>query len=371
MSELALFEHEQNEQSAKTLNAAVLTHQPMSDPTVSASVSTLQAKFANIGQSETDLDDRRAVRKSFAQSEAFIVVNPEFSKTAKLGRLARLSLRARLAGKPFALVGLSVSNLSTRRSRFLARFVVTHADLVLLRDEASADALIDAGVEPPFRIGADPAWAQLDELYAAREPADQMVVAIDLTDGDSKTSESRASRLEETLGKTLGPLADSGVEIILQPWETPDYGVGNELLAKKVSARLGGRATVVESPATLREARELYSSSRMVVATRRHALMAAAVAGSRAVSLSDSDDVHRFSAQLDVPTFSSESEPAAMSAALFDALGSEPATPAVVREQIDRAKGSLSLVRLLLTEGVGHEAASLDSLPLYPNPWRS
>lgn len=370
MSELAVVDLAERRDRARSLNATVLTHQLTQGEQASASFSTLQSRLENIGAAETNLNDRRAVRKSFAQSEAFIVVNPEFSSNARLGRLAGLCLRARLAGKPFALVGLGVAPLKTRRSRLFARFIVSHSDLVLIRDEASGDALIDAGVEPPFRIGADPAWAQLDELYAAREPVNQMVVAIDLTDDGNNTSQI-ATRLEESLSNTLAPLADSGVEIVLQPWKSSFVEPVNELVAKKVSARLGGQATVVGAPESLREARELYSGSRMVLATRPHALMAAAVAGSRAVSFSNSPDLRHLSINLDVPTVDFETGSPALSAALLQALENEPAAPAAVRDQIDRAKGSLSLVRLLLTEGAAHESLSTESLPLYPNPWRS
>ena len=62
------------------------------------------------------------------------------------------------------MIGVGADDLRGRQAQVIARWLVRHADLLVLRDEESAAALAVAGAPKPFWIGADPAW-----LLAARD----------------------------------------------------------------------------------------------------------------------------------------------------------------------------------------------------------
>ncbi len=309
---------------------------------------------------------RRAGKRVLENSDAIVVINPDISSAdRKLRRLAALTIRARLAGKPISLVGLSAFELRSPLARFLAKIVVTHSDLVLLRDEASADVLARIGIEPPFRIGADVAWAQFDDLYAAKTPADQVVVAldgvIDIRDGVST---------EETLIRALEPVAATGLEVKLHAGQGGTAGASSEL-AHKIAGRLGDNVAVIKAPTSMRDARDLYSGSRVVLALQAHALMAAAGGGSRALSLLDDPRARRLSSTLDYPVLSASTSPDVLALALLHEADRTPTNAASVRTQIDRAKASIELVRFLVSGGTHPASSETDPLPLYPNPWRA
>ena len=73
----------------------------------------------------------------------------------------RSSRRRGRAGARSRCVGVGADDLPGREARPLARWLVRHTDLLVLRDEESAAVLAAAGAPTPFRVGADPAWTLL------------------------------------------------------------------------------------------------------------------------------------------------------------------------------------------------------------------
>ena len=123
----------------------------------------------------------------------------------------------------------------------LARWVVRHSDLLVLRDEESASVLAAAGAAVPFRVGADPAWVLLGGP-GPRSLADRrgraVTVAVSHLAGDDT--------LVDRLAMALAPLAGE-IPIRVQPWQT-DAGGRDETFARRLAARLdrwrrGGRRT--------------------------------------------------------------------------------------------------------------------------------
>lgn len=312
------------------------------------------------------LSDWRSVSRTINGSDGVVVVNPVLGpSTRALTRLARLTARARLHGRPVALVGLSVWGETSPIKRRLIRSIIRNSDLALLSDEQSADALSDIGVEPPFRMGADPAWAQLDALFAARRPADRVVVAL-----DTAPLSVDERRYEDHLVAVLRRVSTAGLGVTLQPWDSSTGHAPNVATAHAIASSLDENVEVLHAPATLREARDVYASSRVVLALCPQALMAAACAGSRAVAMGSDPSIDRLSSSLGLRTISPSDSPDAAARAILATADGSPANAVAVRQHIDRAKGSIELVKLLLSGGEGIEPSTIDPLPLYPIPWR-
>lgn len=318
-----------------------------------------RATFAALRNGLMGIDVTNSQRAT--EADAIIVLEPEFANRRQVARLARLALGARLRGKPVVFLAASAWGAPGPITRRLTRTALKHADLVLVRDEASADAFAQAGVEPPFRLGADPAWADLGQLYAAPTPADQVVVALDDT-----------PRPDAAFSAALEPIAATGVGILLQPWRAGDSA--SRRTAERVASAISNGASrsavdVVDAPVTLHDARDLYSGSRAVLALRFHAVMAAACAGSRTLAVGG-PTIERLAGALGMPVVPAGWTPEHIAQALLHTLEQAPAAARGVPHLIERAKGSIDLVRLLVTEGADDTLSSAEPLPLHPEPWR-
>jgi hypothetical protein len=65
------------------------------------------------------------------------------------------------------------------------------------------------------------------------------------------------------------------------------------------------------------------------------------------------------------------SSPHALVDAFERAVGAGPADAAAIREQIGLAERQLRLLRVVLSSGRSEEAADVDPLPMWPEPWAS
>lgn len=306
-----------------------------------------------------DVRNRRLVARSVADVEAIIVVAPTFSAGASASaQLARMASRAKLRGQIVAFLGAGAESPNGSVSRWATRTAAHNADLTILRDELSADQLVAAGVEPPLRIGADPAWIELGELFAAPGQNDNVVVALDDCDSQAGVSQ---------LAHALGPIAASGFQVVLQPWRrnhTP-----SKMFAEMVASRIVNNVSIVEAPETMREARDLYSMSRAVLSLRYHAVMAAAAAGTPTVVFGGRA-MEQLGKTLEVPVIAPQSGTEEIAKTVMHTLEHGSAGSRVVPHLIDRAKASVDLVRLLLSEGEDTSQSANNPLPFYPNPWR-
>lgn len=320
---------------------------------------------------------RRAVAAAFAQLPkaaagapqvmspqqlAYVVVNPDLSgPDARLTRLARMVAGARLSGKPVALVGVTADKPRSRVARHLISKIVQKSDLVLVGDHASADALTEIGVEPPFRIGADPAWLELSGLYApSTESHEHVVIAL-------------AKPLHEFVNvrewvQALKQVRANGLQVLIEQ-------VGSSLLPSRApSPRSIGYElpeTRIYKSSNLSETKERYVGCRLVVAGSAYSLMAAASAGAPVVAIDTDSAIRRLATSLSVPLIPSSARASSIAEVLAAALDSQPVSPCLVRSHIDRAQGSVDLVTLLLTGGSASNGLGFDSVPLYPQPWRA
>jgi polysaccharide pyruvyl transferase WcaK-like protein len=249
------------------------------------------------------------------------------------GRLAEtLALTLTSRSRRVALLGVRAAPSRDRLSRLLVRALVLRADLLVLADEASAQALVAAGAPAPLRVGTDPAWAAVAGPSPSVERRDVVMVAVEPRDQQA-----------ELLGP-LRELATAGLQIALQPWErTPSEATRQ---AHTLAEALGRGAELLGPVADLDAARRRFAAARLVVASPTRALIAAAAAETPFVATSGmyGRRIAKGLAQLaatdgDLPR------------ALAAGIDAEPPSPEAVRTEIAAAEASFRLLRLLLSEG--------------------
>jgi len=321
--------------------------------------------------------DPRRVARQAATADAVIFAGGTVFKSLRretgrppldlLRRALALAYGAKALGKPLALVGVGASPIASRQGRALMRRLVGQADLLVLRDEESADVLAEAGAQAPFRVGADPAWTLLDA--PPRLPAtDASAVLVALS------HEAGGGALADDLAAALVPVLAAQHPVLLQPWQIGGLTRPDDLdLARAVNQRLGGAAELLLPPADLQEARTLFARQGLVVGLRFHALVAAAAAGTRFVAVVHEAKLGAVARRMGQPVVSAGAgglDPRELTGAILGAL--EHGTPpraAAVRGEIARSEQGLRLLRLLLSRGRAEDADTIGTLPLAPGEW--
>jgi polysaccharide pyruvyl transferase WcaK-like protein len=306
---------------------------------------------------------RRADAVIFAGGTVFKALDPRVGRPRNDLLLKALLLAAgsKAQGKPLAMIGLGVGDLPGRAASVLARALVRLPDLLVLRDEESAEELRRAGAPMPFRVGADPAWTLVDAPPEAHDNgSDTVVIALSSLCGGRD--------LGDRLAKALEPLARVGdLRLQLQPWQI-EGRLSDAPLARDLQARLGGRAEILPPPRDLAAARSLFSTAHLVLGLRFHALLAAASAGVPFVALAHEAKLAALARRLHQPAVAPGEPPERLTEALVAASGGSPPSPAAVRAEIARAEESFRLMRLLLSGGRSPEVAEVSGLPLVPEP---
>jgi polysaccharide pyruvyl transferase WcaK-like protein len=303
---------------------------------------------------------RRADAVIFAGGTVFKELDPRVHRPANdlLVKAVLLAAGSKAQGKPLAMVGLGVGKLPEGAPRVLARALVRFPDLLVLRDEESAEALSHAGAPEPFRVGADPAWTLLDAPPEAHENgSDTVMVAL--------SSHCGGADLGDRLVEALAPL--TGYRIKVQPWQVVGP-TSDAPLARELERRLPGRVEVLPPPSNLAEARELFSAAHVVLSLRFHALVAAASAGVPFVAMAHEAKLGGLARRLHQGAVGPDEPPARVTEALQAAGQGPPPRPSAVRAEIARAEESFRLTRLLLNRGRSPEAAEVSGLPLVPEP---
>jgi polysaccharide pyruvyl transferase WcaK-like protein len=269
-----------------------------------------------------------------------------------------LAAGSKAQGKPLAMIGMGAGKLPDGRPRALARTLVRFPDLLVLRDEESAEVLSSTGAPTPFRVGADPAWTLLDAPPEQHENgSDTILVAL--------SSHCGGPDLVDRLVGALAPL--TGFRIKLQPWQVVGP-MSDATLAHELEARLPRRVEIVPPPRDLVEARQLYSTANVVLSLRFHALLAAASAGVPFVAMAHEAKLAGLARRLHQDAVGPEEPPERVTEAILAASQGPPPPPATVRGEIARAEESFRLTRLLLNRGRSPEAAEVTGLPLVPEP---
>jgi len=269
--------------------------------------------------------------------------------------------------RPVAMVGVGAGRLGGRRARALSRFIVTHADLLVLRDEESAAEMFGSGIPGPFRIGADPAWTLVvppDRAPAAHDGAVR-VVPSHLANGHDGWA-GMVDRLADTLGRLLA----MGLAVELQAWQHGDGSTDgdDDAIIEALVGRLGPSLEVVPTPRSMEAAVESMIGTGTVLSFRFHALIAAAVAGVPTVAVVHEAKLGALARRLEQRAAPVDFEPGLLAAQVAEAIEAPGPPPAAIKEQMARAEEGFALLRVLLGGGRSEESDALGALPLAPAP---
>ncbi|MGH9083934.1 MAG: polysaccharide pyruvyl transferase family protein [Acidimicrobiales bacterium] len=263
-------------------------------------------------------------------------------------------------GRPVALIGVGADEIRHPTTRRLARSLARRADLLVLRDVASAALLSDMGVPAPLRVGADLAWLTLDPVgraLGAGAPS-PIGVAISHLAGDRG--------LLDRLADGLRPLASRGHPIEIEPWQGSRRLGPDGRAAAHLARALGDGASVVQPPHDLTEAAARSATRGAVVALRFHAAVAAAAAGTPFVGVAHEPKLGALAVRLGQPQLAVDDPSAAVTAAVDRALLGDGPEPEAVAAERRRAEATVELLGVLLG-GTG-EAHRLVDLDLVPEP---
>ncbi len=248
----------------------------------------------------------------------------------------------------------------------LARFIVRHSDLLILRDEESATELIRAGSPGPLRVGADPAWTLLTPPDA-RIPRDGTVRIIPSV---FAVGDDGWDGMIARTGETMKLLLSAGIKVQLQAWDRAPRPsrIDDGLIVESLARQVGPSVEVVPRPTTIEAAVQSMAGSRTVLSFRLHAVVAAAAAGVPAVAVAHETKLTAMARRLAQDTAPLDFEPAALADLVTDAMVAPSPSPAIIKEQIALAEESFRLLRVLLAGGRSDEADSLGALPLASSP---
>lgn len=323
---------------------------PLSDPAAPTLLSAVRRSLPN-GWAPMPASDRRTAWRwlGSAAAVAFVGTDPAYGPR-RLAESLALTLLAQTRACRVALLGVRAEPGRDRPSRRLARSLAQRVDLLVLADDGSARAFVDAGSPAPLRVGADPIWAGLAEPLPPTERRDIVVAAVRATDD--------AGELLEPLQQ----IASFGLPVVLQPWER--Y-TGDATRSCARLADLLGPATDVLAPLQdVEDARRRFAAARLVVAGAPHALIAAATAETPFVA-ADGPGAARIAGALGQRASHNGDLPHALVAALEAA----PPSRESVATEVEAAEEGFRLLRVLLSEGEEGAEALRGGTRLTPEGW--
>jgi polysaccharide pyruvyl transferase WcaK-like protein len=302
----------------------------------------------------TSSRDPRAVLGALTRADAVVVGGGTIFKTLHpaTGRHPRSLLRrtraviaaAHMLRRPVALAGVGAGSLPDRAARRLAVSSAQAADLLLLRDEESAEVLRGAGLPRAPRVGADAAWRLFEGPGLASRGRsgvrpDRVVVALSAHAGGED--------LADSLSAGLAALVERGCAVQLQPWQVGP-GQSDTTLAAAVARRL--QVEVLSPPDDLEDARRVFSDAGLVVTLRFHGLVAAGAAGVPALAVAHEPKLAGLARRLGQPTVDAGALARQLGPAMTAALeGAAPPSPAAVAAQVAAATEDFGRVRELVS----------------------
>lgn len=310
-------------------------------PTSADTVDTCERHGVNAVPS----DDLGAVLRTFRTSGAVVygggtVLKRLHRATGRpandlLRKAAALGGATKLTGRRLALVGIGATHLSSVPARLYARSTVRAADLLIVRDEASADHVAALGSRRP-EVGADPAWT----LFGRPRRSDNegpIIVALSYHAG--------GGGLAHRLAASLRTITERH-PVAIQPWQVqPSAEMDDRRLAAELDEQLRGEVTFLPPPRDLGDAVGTFTGSRLVVALRFHAIMAAAIAGSRTVAVGHETKLTELARRLGQP---SVADVADLDDGIVDALAGPVTEARAVERERERADQMMQRLRDLL-----------------------
>lgn len=326
---------------------AFLSHLPHCD--VAATVSSRVPSGASV-QPYTPVPvwNRARVARAVLDADLTVVTATALKKLhpasgrrplALLANTLALALMARTTGKPVALAGVGVGDLSGRAARSVARRIVELAGMVEMRDEESAVVLRRAGVMRDLGIGSDAAWATIP-VPAGAPPRRRRLAVI------TTSYLAGGERLVRSLQHTASVLGEAGFDVVVQPWQPAE----DAAMVSKVVGGAGVPISVWESPPDVATAASGLAGADVVVGLRFHSLVAAGAAGVPFVAVAHEPKMAGLARRLGQIGLSPLASPAEVAQAAQQAAAGPAPGSAAVRRERDRATALLNRVAALAHE---------------------
>ncbi len=259
---------------------------------------------------------------------------------------------ANISRRRVALLGVGAREVRGTVARGMARWLIEHVDLLVLRDEESAAVLADTGAPTPFWIGADLAWIQLDAVAARRSAGRAEPTVVLALEGEQR-------RLVEALRPVIARLAGTH-SVHVQPGGGRDDGESAEV----VRGILGPEVKLLDRPVDLLEEAAAVAAADLVIGTRFDTLLAAGMVGSRFLAVADEPRVAGLARRLRQVAVPLDASPDVLAGAADQALAGPRVTRSAAREQQLEAARSVELMRLLLADGVPEDPSHVAGLRL-------
>lgn len=318
-----------------------------------------------------------AVLAALARSDAVAFAGGTVFKTlpATTGRRAYsllhrglvLARAARSAGRPVALAGVGAASLPDAKARAAARRLAAAADLLIVRDQASADVLAAAGVPPPLRVGADAAWTLFGDDVRPRSQPDRGPLVV------SVSRHAVRPELVPTLaaGVARAVRGRSDVECVqLEPWQVGGVGLDDLDLARQLRSALlvAGElpVDVLAPPESIEHAAARYGGARALLGQRFHSVVAAGAAGCRFAAVGHEPKLADLAERLGQRSVRASASVTALAAAVREALDGPRPDARTVADLTRSAHAMLALTRVVVEGGSTGQPVGLRALRMYP-----
>jgi polysaccharide pyruvyl transferase WcaK-like protein len=264
------------------------------------------------------------------------------------------------------MIGVGANRLDSPAARLLAGVAVRTADLLVLRDEESADVMTSSGVPGPLRVGAEPAWSLLQPVTSALARPARLRVVL-----PTWAHHHQVRFIFGSLRSAIGALLDAGIDVQLQHFDHPG---GREIVAfvdEFTRPAFGFRPKSIEilgPPQSLQQAVDSLVEVGALVAYDLHALIAAAAAQVPAIAVGQSLELHALAHRLDQRCLPIDVNPDVLAHACAALLTGPAPLPELVADEVARAHEEFRLLRVLLAHGRSDEVDQIRALPFAPTP---
>ncbi|HAG11219.1 MAG TPA: polysaccharide pyruvyl transferase CsaB [Desulfotomaculum sp.] len=206
--------------------------------------------------------------------------------------------------KPVGFCGQGVGPVTSGIGRRLMKSIADKVDLITVRDEQSANDLLEMGItSPPVYVTADPVFVlkkndfspEQENKFLQSPHQDNQSGKVQSTAGISIREWSLFNEKDQlVVAKLADHLSDSGWQIIFLPFHYPtDFTA-----CLRVKQLMKSPAQVIDKVLTAREAGSIIGSLDLLIGMRLHSLILAAVAGVPFIGISYDPKIKRFLNQL-------------------------------------------------------------------------
>lgn len=194
-------------------------------------------------------------------------------------------MRAKALGRPYAIVAQSIGPF--RVTRVLARWLLSGASLVTVRETETAEYLISTFPSVAFEQTADLAFLMTPAHDQPAGFAKGPIVAVSVSSLVRKAMAASGIDLLDEMARALDRLAgEHGVTPVIVSHVTgPTPDKDDRILARDLAERLSGPSVVIEEDLDPRQVKAVIGKAELVIGSRMHANIAGLSQGVPVVAL--------------------------------------------------------------------------------------